>query len=180
MEASVRNVVRLVLIVFLACAPAGCSQSMAPEEEAGEPVSFHRPQSFFPATYSGITESMNGVIRTREEWEAFWERFRTANRPATPPSVDFQEAMVMVSAMGTRNTGGYAVQIVRVRELDDGSLSVVVKQTTPGDDCVTTQSLTEPVDAVVAPRSDGPVRFEAESEIHRCGDGGGDDGGRGY
>lgn len=170
MQSSARHLVRLALVLLFPVAAMGCSGSTSAPEDDGDPVSFDRLTSHFPAVQSGITEGENLVIRDQESWTAFWDRFRTGTETATPPQVSFQERMVLVMALGTRNTGGYSVEINRVRAMDDGTLNVVGIESIPGENCSTTQALTYPVDAVLVARTEGEVHFEAEASVYRCED----------
>ena len=66
-------------------------------------------------------------------------------------AVDFTRDMVVAVAAGQRPTGGYEIAVDRVRQAK-GELTVEVVETAPGPNCVTTASLTQPVDVVVIPR----------------------------
>jgi hypothetical protein len=74
----------------------------------------------------------------------------------------------VVAAAGQRPSGGHEIVVDRVSQTD-GELAVEVVETTPGPNCMTTSSLTQPVDVVlvaaVAPRS---WSFVERKEVRGC------------
>lgn len=95
---------------------------------------------------TGIGESRRLVIRDANTWAEFWSELGTGERP----EVDFTKAIVVAVAAGQRPSGGYEIAIDRVGQAD-GELTVEVVETTPGPNCITSSSLTQPVDVVVVP-----------------------------
>ena len=108
---------------------------------------------------SALTDPANFVITQPAEWDAIWRRIvaRHGNPPAPPP-VDFSREMLLVAAMGTQPTGGYAIRIDRVID-NETFLEVLVTRTSPGPRCGATAALTNPVDVVRVPASMKPVRW---------------------
>jgi hypothetical protein len=97
-------------------------------------------------TRTGIGESRRLVIRDANAWAEFWSELGVGDRP----SVDFSRDVVIVAAAGQRPTGGYEIMVDRVTN-EGGELTAEVVETTPGPNCMTTASLTQPVDIVVVP-----------------------------
>ena len=97
-------------------------------------------------TRTGIGESRRLIIRDANAWGAFWSELGVGERPA----VDFTRNVVVAVAAGQRPTGGYEIAVDRVRQVN-GELTVEVLETTPGPNCTTTTSLTQPVDVIVVP-----------------------------
>jgi hypothetical protein len=64
--------------------------------------------------------------------------------------VDFTKAVVVAVAAGQRPSGGYEIAVDHVSQTD-GELAVQVVETTPGPNCITSSSSTQPVDVVVVP-----------------------------
>jgi hypothetical protein len=95
---------------------------------------------------TGIGESRRLVIRDANTWAEFWSELGTGDRP----DVDFTKAVVVAVAAGQRPTGGYEIAVERVGQAD-GELTVQVLETSPGPNCITSSSPTQPVDVVVAP-----------------------------
>ncbi len=115
-------------------------------------------------TRTGIGEARRLVIKDANAWAQFWSELGVGDRPA----VDFTRNVVVAAAAGQRPTGGHEIAIDRVTQID-GDLTVEVVERTPGPNCMTTASLTQPVDVVVVPASD--VRgwsFMERKEIRGC------------
>jgi hypothetical protein len=118
---------------------------------------------------SAITQRERLVITNGADWEAYWLRFTGAVTPTPPtPSVDFTEFRIAAAAMGSRPTGGYAVDVTEVRG-DDDRFYVVVLETEPGPGCVVTQATTAPAAAVRVPADERPVLFVEERVVNSCG-----------
>ena len=115
-------------------------------------------------TRTGIGESRRLVIRDANAWAQFWSELGVGDRP----SVDFNHDVVVAVAAGQRPTGGYEIAIDRVTQ-SDGQLTVEVVERTPGPNCMTTASLTQPVDVVVLPAADAKsLSFLERKEIRVC------------
>ena len=115
-------------------------------------------------TRTGIGESRRLVIRDANAWAQFWSELGVGERP----SVDFNHDVVVAVAAGQRPTGGYEIAIDRVTQ-SDGQLTVEVVERTPGPNCMTSASLTQPVDVVVVPAADAKsLSFLERKEIRGC------------
>jgi PrcB C-terminal len=115
-------------------------------------------------TRTGIGESRRLIIRDANAWAGFWSELGVGDRPA----VDFTRDVVVAVAAGQRPTGGYEIAVDRVRQVN-GELSVEVVETTPGPNCMTTTSLTQPVDVVVVPASTARSwSFVERREVRGC------------
>jgi hypothetical protein len=118
--------------------------------------------------YGGITERRRAVIRTEDEWRAAWALITSHVSPRPPlPAVDFGRDIILLAAMGTRPTGGYAIDIAPVYQ-QDGELYAVVQETSPGSACPTTQALTHPLRVVLVARTDAPVHFVEHTAVRDC------------
>lgn len=115
--------------------------------------------------YSSYDEPARLVIRDAGEWTQLWAE--VAGQGSAPPSVDFTRDMVLVAAMGQRNTGGYSILVEGVFEAADG-IYVQVLETSPGPRCVTTQALTAPLTVVTIPRREGAVLWLERSRTDPC------------
>jgi len=115
-------------------------------------------------TRTGIGESRRLVIRDANGWAQFWSELGVGDRP----SVDFNRDVVVAVAAGQRPTGGYEIVIDRVTQ-SGGQLTVEVVERTPGPNCITTASITQPVDVVVVPAADAKSpSFLERKEIRGC------------
>jgi len=109
--------------------------------------------------FSGIREARQEVINDAEHWEKLWNQHATsAGSEEKIPAVDFSKEMVIVAAMGTRRTGGYSIEIVRV-EPGGKTLSIAVRKSSPPPGAITIQALTAPFHFVAVPKSDLKPRF---------------------
>jgi protease stability complex PrcB-like protein len=97
-------------------------------------------------TRTGIREARRLVIRNANTWAEFWSELGVGERP----DVDFSRDVVIAVAAGQRPSGGYEIAVDRVTQ-KDGELTAEVVETIPGPNCMTTASLTQPVDVVVVP-----------------------------
>jgi hypothetical protein len=113
---------------------------------------------------TGIGESRRLVIRDANGWANFWSELGVGDRPA----VDFTHDLVIAVAAGQRPTGGYEIAVNRVRQ-QNGELVVEVVETTPGPNCMSSESLTQPADVVVvsgvSPKS---WSFVQRQEVRGC------------
>jgi VWFA-related protein len=105
---------------------------------------------------SNVDEGRQVVARTAEEWQTLW----TSHAPDRPmPTVDFSREMVAAVFLGSRPTGGFAVEIAGAVE-QDGALVVQYRERRPGGDAITTQVITSPYQIAALPAYRGTVRFE--------------------
>ncbi len=94
--------------------------------------------------YSGHKSSGEYAIRNEEEWNTLWNQV-TADRIPQPkaPSVDFETQMVLGVFLGERTSGGYSIEISRIRETEN-SLEVYVTEKTPQFGMMSASALSQP------------------------------------
>jgi hypothetical protein len=115
----------------------------------------------------GLGDPTRAVIRDSTAWEAFWAQAHSLMEPVPSlPAVNFADSMVLVAASGTRSSGGHAITIDSVAR--GATLRVFVTSVTPGPDCVTTMSITWPVQAVRVARFEGSVAFIEGERVQPC------------
>jgi hypothetical protein len=117
--------------------------------------------------YSGVVKGGDWVIRDRRSWQQLWAIMFTASSRPPAPAVDFSRDMVVVSAIGQLSSGGTTVLIKSASKLR-GRLMIHTVVRSMGMGCVVTMAFTQPVDAAIVPRHDGPVAFVNRSEIVCC------------
>jgi hypothetical protein len=83
------------------------------------------------------------------------------------PPIDFAREVIVFAAMGTRPSGGFAIEIVRAVPAG-GVFDVVVTERSAGAECATPAAVTEPAAAVRVPRSDLPVRWIERTVVSSC------------
>ena len=109
--------------------------------------------------FSGIKEARQEVIRDPVAWEKLWKQHSASASSAEKiPAVDFASEIVIAATMGTKRTGGYTIEIIRV-EPAEKSLKIFVKQTSPPPGALTIQALTAPFHFVAVPKSDLKPEF---------------------
>jgi len=136
----------------------------------GTPIQTERLHSHRgPFSYStGLTESARIVVRDSGTWANLWGQIWERHSP-TPalPSVDFSRDMLIVAAMGTRSSGGYAIHIDSVYQRSQ-DFEVVIRKVSPGANCIVTAALTQPTDIVRVPRLSGQVHYREKSLVQNC------------
>ena len=106
---------------------------------------------------SNFDDARQASARSVEEWSRLWTQHAGER---TRPSVDFSREIVVAVFMGTRPTGGFGVEIVRVRQ-EGVALVVSYTETRPSPDSVAAQVLTSPFHIVAVPRgTTTDVKFE--------------------
>ena len=118
--------------------------------------------------FSGFSEPQRLVIRDEGAWAEAWGRIHShlSDPPPLVP-VDFDSSVVVLTAMGSRNTGGHRTTIESVHE-HDGVLYVSVLEEGPGRSCMVPQVLTAPVHAVEVPTRSGEARFQVRERTRGC------------
>jgi hypothetical protein len=128
---------------MLALAIAAAAQSPPPIRTLGK------------GPMSAITRPRQAAVRSEAEWVALWKE----NGAGAPmPAVDFTREMVVGVFLGTRPTGGYGVEIVRVVG-GGGALVVEYVESAPRPDAITAQVLTAPYHLAAIPARDEMVTF---------------------
>ncbi len=114
--------------------------------------------------YSGIREPLQIVIRSQEQWAAFWARHSSTQvGPPSPPDIDFSAEMVAGVFLGEKSTGGYTAEITRA-ELDGSDLRFYYRERSPTPGAMVTQALTQPYHLVKLPRHDASPIFYREGD----------------
>lgn len=115
-------------------------------------------------SHTGIREARRMIIQDANAWAEFWSELGVGDRPA----VDFTRDVVIAVAAGQRPSGGYEIAVTRVSQAN-GELRAEVRETSPGPNCLSTSTLTQPVDVVVVqgikPKS---WSFLEQKEVQAC------------
>ena len=156
---------------MLACACGGSagSQPLEPSQLQSdlEPISFQEIPGG-AVTTSGILERRRLTIEDAGTWSAVWADLHATSLPQPEaPAVDFDEAWIVVAAMGQRPTGGYGIRISEISREGEKVLVKVV-ETAPGTSCFTSQAFTAPATAVAVQGPMGDVEFIESTEWHDC------------
>lgn len=73
--------------------------------------------------------------------------------------IDWKKQMLVVVAAGTKPTGGYSIEVLRL-PVKDKTLTAHWKLTNPAAGSIVTQALTYPSQMVLVDRFEGPVKFD--------------------
>jgi len=112
--------------------------------------------------YANATNKSVIIIKNQTEYEnALLKRTSEDIKP-----VNFEEETIILIDMGARNTGGHAINI---ESLFDGldHIRAEVLLTLPGDNCVTTQAITNPF-KLIKFKSTKEVLVTEELIVSRC------------
>ena len=113
---------------------------------------------------SGIQTLTTKVIRDKTDWESFWAQHDTVN---PPPTVDFDNLMVVAVCLGTRGSSGFYATIDCVQFLP-GAVGVQYTDHKPGRGCITMPVITYPFLFVTVAKHDGNANFEYSLDEYEC------------
>ena len=108
--------------------------------------------------YCGHVEKANYVINSLEEWTNLLETSHL-NRIKLP-KINFTTNTVIATFMGERKTGGYSVEIKKIK--DSGKeIIVYIKERAPAKGAIKTMLLTQPYHIVKVKKIKKPVVFRS-------------------
>jgi len=143
---------------------AACSGGSA-RDPGGKDVSF---ESVYASAQSGVASPLREVVRSPAQWVDVWDRIMADRSPLPPrPEVDFDRSMLLAVGLGTRPSGGYAVQIPEIAA-GAGTVTATVREVAPGRGCMATMALTAPILVVRLERLDAEVAFVETREERVC------------
>lgn len=125
--------------------------------------SFHGSRPFATLTRSDdtpVTLDVPITIETRDAWVTFWTAH--TGSPTGLPTVDFDNELIIIAAIGQRPEAGEAVEIRKVRPVGEGTLVQIVHRV-PGNFCAPVARTHRPIHIVVVPQVPRPVVFEQAS-----------------
>jgi len=128
--------------------------------QAGPPASHpgHPPmlRTIDKGAASNVDDAKTAVVHDAAAWKKLWQG-HSPDREL--PAVDFSKEMVVAVFLGSRTTSGYDVTVQSTR-VDDGTLVVEYRETSPPRDAMTAQVITSPFHIAAVPARSGDVRFE--------------------
>jgi len=147
----------LVLTIFMSGLTGhATAQSKLPELPF---VELHRA---YYTQHNRITKTQTKVVASQEDYAAELANYTSA----APATVDFTSGRVLLVDMGGRNTGGYSIAVTSV-SLDRNSVIANITLTKPGENCITTQSITNPYQFVFIPTL-GEILVSETVKMARC------------
>lgn len=142
-----------------------CDDNSPTSPQAG-PIAFETVAS---ASNSGFTAPARRTIRSHQEWAGAWQTLHLGQNPTPPlPAVDFDQAMVVLVATGSRPNGCFAIDVTDASVRANGMVELEVTETIAGPGCACTLAITQPVHAVKVPRVAGPASFVERTTERRC------------
>lgn len=115
---------------------------------------------------AGVSERKNIAVRSDAAFADLWNKVHGQDGEVLP-SVDFDQYQVIGVFAGVKQSGGYAISVVRV--VDTASTrTVTIAVTSPGEGCTVTQALTNPYQLIRLPASNLTLKREYIEEIRPC------------
>lgn len=165
----------MLSLLGLACKSQQSGTMNGPEEvnvgtmpTDGQRISFETVKQ---ARYCGIQQEQRMLVQSAEDWASLWKEIGSNQMPAPVlPEVDFSTQVLVTCFMGSRNTGGYVLEIQEV-QTKGNTAYVSVKHTKPGPNCFVTEALTQPYHIVQLPKGSlNKAVFVVEEAIKTCGE----------
>jgi len=121
---------------------------------------------------SGVCWARDWVITDQDEWCDFWDQAHAMMFQAPPcPEIDFDDYVVVVTALGRKPNGCYNVEIDCIERAGNNDLTVYVNDIVPGPRCFCPMMMVCPVHAVKVQRPVGTVDFVHTTVRLNCGGG---------
>ncbi|MGB0887377.1 MAG: protease complex subunit PrcB family protein [Vicingaceae bacterium] len=151
----------LVLIIFqLSC---NCTKNAKPTTSN---LSFTELKSGNASDYNNA-ETIK--INTKEEFKPVWEKcYAKYDRKPALPEIDFNTNMLVVIALGERNSGGYSLQVEKVIE-SKNTITITATETKPGVNCASASVMVYPFQIILLPKNNKKVVVAKNIKINDCG-----------
>jgi hypothetical protein len=118
-------------------------------------------------TYTGFTDSARLVIRDQTALLQAWARLLPFADPPPPlPVIDFNQDMLVLVAMGSQPSSGYAISIESAMERGDAA-TIAVLSISPGQGCASLTVITNPV-ALIRMARHASVSFVERRQMRDC------------
>ncbi|SMO38926.1 protease complex subunit PrcB family protein [Gracilimonas mengyeensis] len=153
------------IVVFLSgmiCTTLGCTHVAEDNTEDQLSVNMIESGQYSNHPQEGIIEK---VISSSAEFRSAWEAVHTGRSPMPEiPEIDFEEQMVILVMLESKNSGGFDIDGFQVRK-DTTGLVVEYAEVQPGSNCMTTQAISRPYRLVSFPKTGEDIRFEQQEPI---------------
>ena len=153
---SIRFVAWLLFIVLIAFGSANGVAVAIAAEIGTKPASTVNFQSISKGYRSGVREPRQAVVRSQAEWLELW-RTHSNELYSTPPTVLFDQEMVVAIFLGEKPTGGYDITITRTERSGD-ELVIYYQEKVPTPGSMLVQAFTQPFHMVRIPSKDVGAR----------------------
>jgi hypothetical protein len=118
---------------------------------------------------SHIEQQQFQILRDNAALQKLWDSHLEGISPKpTVPDVNFAKEMIIAAFAGTKNTGGYVLNITGVSVYPD-RVQIDLSLIKPGDNCMVSTTITQPFVLVkTAQLSDKPVNFNLQLKAKNC------------
>lgn len=166
-----------ILIVFAACkSTKETTTEVINKTNTTETTKTNASPTFKEVIYSTLSEGNNGgfmgkqnvVITSQEKFEEVWnEAYSNYMKKPTVPVVNFENRMVLLTTMGEQNNGGFSIKVASITE-HDNNVMVIVEETIPDNNCMTTSVITFPYEIIEMPYTLKTIVFKNVEKIYTC------------
>jgi hypothetical protein len=169
--ATFRALTLAALVPALAACGGGDEEAKASPLPAGVSPIAAEARMTMPAAERPACQpsSTRKVFRMEAEWNGFWDHAFVAGcpRPQLPAGFDWSKEMIILAAMGRRESPADSIQ-VRGSGVVGDSVLVVLRRTSRQDGCTESKVRVWPRDLVRIPADQRPVRFVEEQRKLPC------------
>lgn len=150
---------KLIFSILCSLLLTSCpNKSMNQSQEPNEIV------SLFEGTLLGAGEEgfqkENFVISSEKQWKDFLNKLDGTNKVSSrfDSVIDFDNAIVLVAVDKVRNSGGFGIKIIELKD-EKEKLSVVVQHTGPKPTDMVTMAITQPINIVKIKKTNKEIIF---------------------
>ncbi|MEM6800309.1 MAG: protease complex subunit PrcB family protein [Bacteroidota bacterium] len=120
-------------------------------------------------SFSGLEQAENLLIDNTSDWAEFWSKAYSTQTPKPElPEIDFSNKVVLAACMGSRNSGGYGIEILKTT-MEGETVYVDVVQVSPGINCLSTMAIIYPYHVIELEK--GSIKkaiFHVEERVNDC------------
>ena len=118
---------------------------------------------------SHIEQQHFQILRDNAALQKLWDSHLEGVSPKpAAPDVNFPNEMIIAAFAGTKNTGGYVLNVTGINAYPD-RVQIDLSLIKPGDHCMVSTTLTQPFVLVkTAQLSDKPVSFNLQLKSKNC------------
>lgn len=120
------------------------------------------------AYYGGYEEPKVLVIQNNEDYQTVMNKvYENLDQRPNIPEIDFTKETLIAVFMGAKNTGGYSIHVEKIYG-SSKSLTVNVKEISPGKNCTVQQMVTHPFQIIRMKKFNELIKFNTVKETKDC------------
>lgn len=112
---------------------------------------------------SKVETSVNYLITSTSEFEKLWQMVDAKGKA---PVVDFTKDSVVAVFAGQVMTGGYSISVSKVTDAEERTVTITL--TSPGSNCIVTQSTNEPYQIITVPKTSLSLTHQDQATTTDC------------